>query len=60
MQKDSRAFRAVEKCMEEAGPYVKQQSPASGLEREMLYMAKYQEDGSLYRAIVTCSEGGDS
>ena len=46
--------------MEEAGPYVKQQSPASGLEREMLYMAKYQEDGSLYRAIVTCSEGGDS
>ena len=58
VQKESPAFRAMEKCMEEAGPFVEQQSPAGGLEREKLYLAKHQGDGSFYRAVVTSPESG--
>jgi len=52
VQKESSTFSVVEKVMEEQGAEVMQNQPAECLEPEKLYLAKYSEDGSLYRAVV--------
>ena len=56
VQKESSAFTMVEKVMVEQGELAMAASPAAHLLTDKLYLVKYSEDGSLYRAIVTEQE----
>ena len=53
VQKESSIFTMIEKMIVEQGPDAMKASPASEVQAGKLYLAKYSEDGSLYRAEVT-------
>ena len=52
VQKESGTFTMIEKMIVEQGPEAMKAAPATELEVGKLYLAKYAEDGSLYRAEV--------
>jgi len=56
VQKESSAFTMVEKVMVEQGELAMAASPAAHILADKLYLVKYSEDGSLYRAVVTDQE----
>ena len=53
VQKESSTFTMIEKMIVEQGPEAMKASPASDVLPGKLYLAKYSEDGALYRAEVT-------
>jgi len=52
VQKESSTFTMIEKMIVEQGPHAMKSAPATNFEVGHLYLAKYSEDGSLYRAEV--------
>ena len=52
VQKESSAFTMIEKLIVEHGEQAMLASPASNLLPDRLYLVKYSEDGSLYRAVL--------
>ena len=52
VQKESSTFTMIEKMIVEQGSEAMKASPASDVHEGKLYLAKYAEDGSLYRAEV--------
>ena len=52
VQRESSTFTMIEKMIVEQGPAAMNTSPASNIQEGALYLAKYSEDGSLYRAEV--------
>ena len=50
VQKESSTFTMIEKMIVEQGPEAMKAPPAADIEEGKLYLAKYSEDGSLYRA----------
>ena len=52
VQKESSTFTMIEKMIVEQGPEAMKADSASNIQPGKLYLAKYAEDGSLYRAEV--------
>ena len=52
VQRESSTFTMIEKMIVEQGPEAMKAAPASDIQEGKLYLAKYAEDGSLYRAEV--------
>ena len=52
VQKESSTFTMIEKMIVEQGPEAMKADSASNIQAGKLYLAKYAEDGSLYRAEV--------
>lgn len=52
VQKESSTFTMIEKMIVEQGPEAMKAAPATEIQEGKLYLAKYAEDGSLYRAEV--------
>jgi len=52
VQKESSTFTMIEKMIVEQGPQAMKSAPATNFQSGQLYLAKYSEDGSLYRAEV--------
>merc|ERR550539_303224 len=50
VQRESSTFTMIEKMIVEQGPEAMKAAPASDIQEGKLYLAKYSEDGSLYRA----------
>jgi len=58
VQKESSAFTMIEKLIVEHGEQAMLASPASNLLPDRLYLVKYSEDGSLYRAVLDTEGSG--
>lgn len=52
VQRESSTFTMIEKMIVDQGPEAMKAAPASDIQEGKLYLAKYAEDGSLYRAEV--------
>jgi len=59
VQKESSTFTMIEKMIVEQGPVAMKSAPATNLQDDKLYLAKYAEDGSLYRAQILGEPQGD-